>query len=160
MDGFQSHRLLVELLTEPVELNRASRPPVSALRYDLTQVTQRQTVNRDRAIRLVGDSLNIRDNSLARDRRTLWRSAVHGSNGAATQIEQWREAVRTRNAAAAKYLPPSSICGWRVAASAIDAMQQIPAREMPVQARDPSLELGVLIKRPFGVRVTNGCEIV
>jgi len=74
----------------------------------------------------VGDSLNIRDNSLARDRRTLWRSAVHGSNGAATQIEQWREAVRTRNAAAAKYLPPSSICGWRVAASAIDAMQQIP----------------------------------
>jgi len=48
----------------------------------------------------------------------------------------------------------------RVAASAIDAMQQIPAREMPVQARDPSLELGVLIKRPFGVRVTNGCEIV
>src|SRR6266700_344849 len=113
MDGFQSHRLLVELLTEPVELNRASRPPVSALRYDLTQVTQRQTVNRDRAIRLVGDSLNIRDNSLARDRRTLWRSAVHGSNGAATQIEQWREAVRTRNAAAAKSLPPSSICGWR-----------------------------------------------
>ena len=50
--------------------------------------------------------------------------------------------------------------GWRVAASAIDAMQQIPAREMPVQARDPSSELGVLIKRPFGVRVTNGCEIV
>jgi len=45
MDGFQSLRLLVELLTEPVEWHRASRPPVSALRYDLTQVTQRQTVN-------------------------------------------------------------------------------------------------------------------
>jgi hypothetical protein len=133
---------------------------VSALRYDLTQVTQRQTVNCGRVIRLVGDSVNIRDNSLARDSNPCGRKPfmAPAADGATTQIKQWREAVRTRNTAAPQILAAEFY--FAGGGSAIDAMEQIPAREMPVQARDPSLEPGVLIKRPFGVRVTNGCEIV
>ena len=97
MDGFQSPRLLVEPLLEPVELHRASRPPVSAVRYDLTQVTQRQTVNWGQAIRLAGDSLNIGDNRLARDSNPCGRKPfmVPAADGVTTQIKQWREAVHT-----------------------------------------------------------------